>query len=33
MNSYNIGEGDVRSEISIGVHPSVLIQSEEAGSG
>lgn len=33
MNSYNIGEGDVCSEISISVHPSILIQSEEAGSG
>lgn len=33
MNFYNIGEGDVCSEIFIGVNSFILIQFEEVGSG
>lgn len=33
MNFYNIGEGDVCSEIFISVYSFILIQFEEVGSG
>lgn len=33
MNFYNIGEGDVCSEIFVGVYSFILIQFEEVGSG
>lgn len=33
MNFYNIGEGDVCSEIFVGVYSFILIKFEEVGSG